>query len=207
MVEVCYPWHVVITHGFLTYLQDVNDCKTVSTGLMQSCPSYEVGSTSTDMIQRSEPDQEGHVHLNLDDGAMCSGTIYGWRYCFDPDDDQDTELILAMYRPQQNGTYQLVPGSYYELRTSGDFSSFTCKNITLTPSEYFTVKQNDVVAFCEGLNTQRVELFFEQPGSSLWYWDAGGCSESIIRTSDTISQINNRIFLLKALIGEFRSNP
>ena len=29
--------------------------------------------------------------------------------------DPPYALVLAMYRPQQNGTYQLVPGSYYQL--------------------------------------------------------------------------------------------
>ena len=42
------------------------------------------------------------MYLNLDQKAMCSGTVYGWRYCFDPDDGEENELVLAMYRRQPN---------------------------------------------------------------------------------------------------------
>ena len=153
------------------------------------------------MIKRSDP-QEGRVYLNLDQKAMCNGTVYGWRYCFDPDDDEKNELILAMYRPQQNGRYQLISGSYYELRL-GHYEDFTCRNISLTPSEYFTVQQNDVVAFCEELGTPRVEVFFSKPGGKVWRWNAGGCSEQNITNSKIPRRSNGRVFLLKAFISEF----
>ena len=141
------------------------------------------------------------MYLNLDEEAMCSGTVYGWRYCFDPDDDEENELVLAMYRPQQNGTYQLVPGSYYELRL-GLFSSFTCRNITLAPSEYFTIQQNDVVAFCERINKYNVEFFFSHTGGRVWHWSAGGCSNSTITVTGIPIEVNDRAFLLEAYIGK-----
>ena len=142
------------------------------------------------------------MYLNLDQKAMCSGTVYGWRYCFDPDDGEESELVLAMYRPQPNDRYQLISGSYYELRL-GHYENFTCRNITLTPSEYFTVQQNDVVAFCEKLMTHRVEVFFLKPGGRVWRWNAGGCSRQRIRNTYVPSQSDGSVFLLKAFISEF----
>ena len=168
---------------------------------MQSCSSSEVGTTSTDMIDHSNP-REGHVYLNLDEKVMCSGTVYRWRYCFDPDGDNNNQLVLAMYRPQQNGTYQLVPGSYYELNL-GRHDSFTCRDINLAHSERFTVQQNDVVAFCEKIGSNRVEVFFSKPGGRVWHWDAGGCSEQGIRSTNVPSQSDGSVFLLKAFISEF----
>ena len=170
---------------------------------MQSCPSYEVGSTADNRVGQTERPREGRVYLNLDKVAMCNGTVYGWRYCFDPDDDEPPqELVVAMYRPQQNGTYQLVPGSYYELRVEEALDSFTCRNITLQPSEYFTVQQSDVVAFCEKIDTSRVELYFLQSGSAVWRWNSGSCSELRILSTATLSRIKDRVFLLSAFIGE-----
>ena len=142
------------------------------------------------------------MYMNLDQKAMCSGTVYGWRYCFDPDHDEENELVLAMYRRQPNDRYQLISGSYYEL-TLGHYENFTCRNITLTPSEYFTVQQNDVVAFCEKLSTPRVEVFFLKPGGRVWRWNAGGCSQQRIRNTYVPSQYDGSVFLLKAFISEF----
>ena len=161
-----------------------------------SCP---VGTTSN--FQSSRNPSEGYVYLNPNEAATCSGTVYGWSYCFDPDDDIEQELIIGMYRPQQNGTYQLVPGSYHQLN-EGFYESFTCRNITLQPSEHFTVRENDVVGFCEEIDTPRVEIFFRQQGHSLMRWNAGGCSESRIAFTDIPAQQNNRVFLLSAFIGK-----
>ena len=172
---------------------------------MQSCPSHEVGSTARNQIgQRDDPGpEEGHVYLNMNEPAVCSGTVYGWRYCFDPDDDPPHVTVLAMYRPQQNGSCQLVPGSYYLLTLEEDLDRFSCRSTTLEPSEYFTVQENDVVAVCETPMTQRVEVFFRRSGNTLQSWNAGGCSESQITSSPLqLSNRNNRVFLLSAIIGK-----
>ena len=105
---------------------------------------------------------------------------------FGPDNsDPPYALVLAVYRPRQNGTYQLVPGSYYQLTVDEKPDPFLCRSTTLEPSEYFTVQENDVVAFCEPLNTRRVEVFFNRRGqrNSLQFWNAGGCFESEIMSS------------------------
>ena len=175
-------------------------------GFMQSCPSYEVGSTAHNQNDQREDPQERQVYLNMNEAAVCSGTVYGWRYCFEPDGDAPPHaIVLAMYRHQQNGAYQLVPGSYYLLTIKEDLDTFSCRSTTLEPSEYFTVQENDVVAFCEPLNTRHVEVFFRQGGNSLRSWNAGGCSESQITSSPLqlrIYNTNNRVFLLSALISE-----
>ena len=147
---------------------------------------------------------EGRVYLNLDEEASCSGTVYGWRYCFDDNNDPPQEMVLAMYRPQQDGTYQLVPGSYYELRVEEEVNSFACRNITLQPSEHFPVQQGDVVAICRKDNTRRVELYFRQSDRTLSSWDPGMCSEASIMSSSTytLSRRDSRVFLLSAFISK-----
>ena len=191
-------------HSQLCYLlHKASFISTVSMGFMQSCPSYEVGSTARNQNPRRAP-QEGSVYLNMNEAALCNGTVYGWRYCFQPDDDDPPHtIVLAVYHPQQNGSYQLVPGSYYSLTIEEDLDRFSCRSTTLVPSEYFTVQENDVVAFCEPLMTLRVELFFRRGGNTLQLWNAGGCSESQIMSSPLqLSNRNDRVFLLSALIGK-----
>ena len=106
-----------------------------------------------------------------------------------------------MYRPDQSsGTYSLVEGSYYELTIdSNNVDSITCRNISLQLSERFSVQENDVVGFCEDMDTL---LYFERPGSSLWRWNAGSCSESSVSSSGGLSERNDRTFLISALIGK-----
>ena len=173
-------------------------------GFMQSCPSHEVGSTiSNQNDQRGSP-EEGHVYLNIYEAAVCNGTVYEWTYCFGPDgNDPPHTLVLAMYRPQQNGSYHLVPGSYYLLTVEERPDPFLCRSTILEPSEYFTVQENDVVAFCEPIDTDRVELYYERSGNLLQSWNAGGCSESQVMSSpQQLRNMNNRVFLLSALIGK-----
>ena len=175
-------------------------------GFMQSfaSSSCEVGSTTHNNNLRQIPG-EGRVYLNTNETTVCNGTVYGWRYCFDPDGDNPPHtIVLAMYYPQQNGSYQLVPGSYYVLTIEEleDLNTFSCRSTILEPSEYFTVQEKGVVAFCEPLDTLRVEVFFRRDGKSLMFWNAGGCSEAQIMSSPLqLSNRNNRVFLLSALIG------
>ena len=153
-----------------------------------------------------DPDPEkGRVYLNLDEVASCNGTVYGWRYCFDDNNDPPQEMVLAMYRPQQDGTYQLVPGSYYELKLEEQVTSFGCRNMTLQPSEQFPVQQGDAVAICRKDNDNRhMELHFSLSDHTLWSWDPGMCSESSIMSSSTytLSRDDSRVLLLSAFISK-----
>ena len=106
-----------------------------------------------------------------------------------------------MYRPDQSsGTYSLVEGSYYELTIDSDnVDSITCRNISLQLSERFAVQENNVVGFCEDMDRFQ---HFERSGSSLWRWNAGSCSESSVSSSGGLSERDDRIFLISALIGK-----
>ena len=163
------------------------------------------GTTTTDGARRDP--EEGVVYLNVNKAAACNGTVTGWRYCFDPDDDPQQQLIIAMYRPQLNGTYKLIPGSYRQL-DEGFEESYTCRNITLQPSEYFTVQENDVVAFCEEISTQRIEIYFQtsRRSDTVSFWIAGGCSESTISHTEVPLERERREFLLTANIGEIMTH-
>ena len=157
------------------------------------------GTTGTAAGERRNP-RNGWVHINNNEVATCNGTVYGWSYCLDPvDDRQAQEIQIAMYRLQPNGTYSLVEGSYHELKIDEQMNSFTCGNITLQPSERFTVRQDDVVGFCEKSDT--IEYYIKR-GSLLLRWDASGCSESQLSSSGTISERRDRELLLSALIGK-----
>ena len=90
--------------------------------------------------------------------AMCTSTI--------------TKQPLVM-ELQPNETYRLVEGSYYELKFDEEMDSFSCGNISLQPSERFTVRQGDVVGFCEESDTV---WYHENRDSSLLRWHASGCS-------------------------------
>ncbi|CAI8057363.1 Fibrillin-3 [Geodia barretti] len=163
-----------------------------------------VGSTtsSSSIIANRQGPTEGRVYLNLNNGARTSGTVYSWTYCYSADGDPPPyELVIAMYRPQPNGTYQLIPGSYRELRiTTRLGSTFDCRDIDLDTSDFFKVQPNDVVGVCEPFNSRRVEIFFSAPGSFL-SWNAGSCSEDRISSSRSSLAESQRIFLLRASIN------
>ena len=65
--------------------------------------------TDYDADMNTRNPAEGFIYLNTNKVAMCNGTVYGWRYCFDDDDDEPPlELVVAMYRPQRDGTFRLI---------------------------------------------------------------------------------------------------
>ena len=95
---------------------------------MQSCPP--VGTTDYEADMSTRNPRDGYVNLNTNEVAMCNGTVHGWRYCSGDDNEPPLELVLAMYRPQRDRTFRMVPG-----RPEENFESFTCRNISLESSE------------------------------------------------------------------------
>ena len=186
---------LIKTNGFVTKckLFSVTGGSAVSSGAGLTRPSLPIISVR----------QEGRVYLDLNNRAEASGTVYRWTYCYSADGDPPPyELVIAMYRRQQNGAYQLVPGSYRKLRITTPLgNSFDCQDIDLQTSEYFSVQTNDVVAVCEPINVARVELFFFYPAASLSGWNAGSCSSNRISTSGILSTTQTTI-LLRASISK-----
>ena len=179
----------------------------VSPGLSQLCPTYEAGFTgqNRDRIRYPAP---GRLYMNLEEVSPCAGTVYGWHYCFDPDGvSPPYDMVLAMYSQTEDNPYQLVPGSYYELRVNEEVESFTCRNITLDPSEYFSVQEGDVVAICREVNKNNVVgLYFELQGHDLRYWEPGSCSETSIESPNNFQDLflkPERVTLLSAYISKF----
>ena len=173
---------------------------------MGSAVSSSAGSTRASLSvinARQNVVIEGRVFLDLNNRAEASGTVYRWTYCYSADGDPPPyELVIAMYRRQQNGSYQLVPGSYRQLRVTTPLgNSFDCQDIDLQTSEYFSVQTNDVVAVCEPINVTRFELFFFDPTASLSGWNAGSCSSNRITTSGILSTTQTTI-LLRASISK-----
>ena len=183
--------------------QYINVCFAVSLG---STVSSIVGSTtsSSSIIDDRQGPTEGRVYLNLNNGTRTSGTVYSWTYCYSADGDPPPyELVIAMYRPQPNGTYQLIPGSYQELRiTTRLGSTFDCRDIDLETSDFFKVQPNDVVGVCEPFDSGRVEIFFSAPDTFV-SWDAGSCREDRISSSrSSLAESQGTIFLLRASISK-----
>ena len=175
----------------------------VSPGVSQLCPTYEVGYTGQDMYSRQYP-IPGRLYMNLEEVSPCAGTVYGWHYCFDPDNDSPPHgIVLAMYSQKRNNSYQLVPGSYYELWVSEEVESFTCRNITLEPSEYFSVQEGDVVAICRNVEVDNViQLYFKLQYHDVWYWQPGSCSETSIMSPSSFRLRPDRVMLLSAYISK-----
>ena len=138
------------------------------------------------------------------DEAQCDGTVYGWRYCFDPG-SPPRKIVVAMYNRNSNdNSYQLIPGSRYQVTVEEDVNSFTCRNITLTPSELFPVQRRAVVAICEEQGTNNVKLFFESRSRSrLGFFLVDSCSENDIVESSSILSVQSRVMLLSAYISMF----
>ena len=167
-------------------------------GAAQTCRA---GTSTASSIGDTRNPRNGYVYLNLNQVATCNGTVQGWSYCFEPFNSNPTQdLIFAMYRWQpSNGAYTLVQGSYHQLTIDNNVDSLTCRNLSLQPSERFTVQENDVVAFCEFLDTFR---YFETSEGSLWMWNAGGCSEQAITSSGFLFNCPDRAFIISAIIGK-----
>ena len=167
-------------------------------GAAQTCRAGT--STASSIGDRRNP-RNGYVYLNMNQVATCNGKVQGWSYCFEPFNSNPTQdLIIAMYRWQpSNGAYTLVQGSYHQLTIDSNVDQLTCRNLSLQPSERFTVQENDVVAFCEFLDTFR---YFETSEGSLWMWNAGGCSEQAITSSGFLFNCPDRAFVISAIIGK-----
>ena len=63
---------------FFYLLNKASFISTVSMGFMQSCPSHETTARNRN-DERGDP-EEGRVYLNMNEVAVCSGTVYGWSY-------------------------------------------------------------------------------------------------------------------------------
>ena len=102
-----------------------------------------------------------------------------------------------MYHSGDDDSYELVSGSLYSLIVEGNIDSYTCRDIFLNSSEYFSIQQGDMVAACWS-GTNRVELFGRRqlPNSLV---SGGQCSQEVI--DETIINIRRALFL-KAYISK-----
>ena len=65
-----------------------------------------------------------------------------------------------------------------------------------------------MVAFCEEIDTTRIEIYFDTDSESdeVFYWDAGGCSESTISNTGIPFSVREREFVLAANIGKISAH-
>ena len=125
----------------------------VSTVCGEPCPSYEIGySPDIGFPETAGPLESAHVYINVDDPVQCSGKVYAWLLCplLESDDELSgsLELVLAMYRFQQNGNLSIVKRSYYELNMSAEYFDGDCIHVPLERSKWFDVVEGDMLAAC-----------------------------------------------------------
>lgn len=155
----------------------------------QTCPSYEVGESFDlgSLASRRTPSRNT-VYINTvstavsTDSAPCAGMVYGWRLCSHPF-TAPASVQLSMYRRGGNNSYRLVNGSVYELTLQTSISSYTCLDMLLDGSEYFSVEQGDMVAACWNEDgSTRVENFRR---AIVGLVSGGSCSQAVINEPGT----------------------
>ena len=164
----------------------------------QICPSYEVGYIRSFPGGQREP-ETATVYINTQEVAPCDGTVYGWQYCSNPTsvEDSPSQVQVSMYRSGDDDSYELVSGSLYSLIVEGNIDSYTCRDIFLNSSEYFSIQQGDMVAACWS-GTNRVELFGRRQLFPNILVSGGQCSQEVIDETTTI----RRALFLKAYISK-----
>ena len=150
----------------------------------QTCPSYEVGESNNLGLASSRTPSRNTVYINTvsTDSAPCAGMVYGWRLC-SHSFTAPASVQLSMYRRGDGNSYQLVDGSVYELTLQSSISSYTCLDMLLDGSEYFSVEQGDMVAACWNEDgSTRVENFRRALVSLV---SGGSCFQAVINEPGT----------------------
>ena len=157
--------------------------------------------------------------MNFGAPAQCNGTVKSWRYYSynrylqDDDECEGREYytsIFMVYRQSGPFTYEPVPGSMkyvtIALRCPRD-GGFRYREALLTPSEQFTIQQNDIVAAClldtSSSNPIRVVGYEDSgPSKDVYQYNEPNfeqCTPSQLQTIDTQNSafiLNNGIYRL-----------
>ena len=158
--------------------------------------------------------------MNFGAPAQCNGTVTSWQYCYynvNPDDDCDESSddtisyrsVFLVYRKIGTSTYAPVPGTSKLVTLTPSCSSggrqLPCQEVALSPSEQFSVQQNDIIAACLP-SVRSLRVVGEQssgPSMGVYQYDASGfaqCSDSQLPI--VFAETQGSIFTLNS--GRFR---
>ena len=145
------------------------------------------------------------VYINADDPAECNGEVYGWRICpqysYRSDSYNESEtftVVLSMYSDYAHERFFIVDGSYMELNLTEDQLQDECFDYVLEPSQYFRVKEGNLVAVCWHDEGNRIELAIRQSDKNLITGRVDSCSQTSVHSIETLDDRENRVLLLSA---------
>ena len=175
---------------------------TVNRHLAQNCPAHKVGFTDTKQIS-ARSINVANVYVNVEDPATCGGLVYGWNYCSNSASGP-LEVVISMYHTSGNGNYELVNGSYYELKDEQINSSgaFACRKIVLDPTQRFIIQEGDCVAACWNSNENSLQLLGISSNNNLYQRTTGICSGEVTASLSDLSRRRRTALLLFALISK-----
>lgn len=115
----------------------------------QTCPSP-IGSALTNPIRESS---NTGFYLNLDNPAVCSGTVVAWHFCYYRLIETNVAAFVV-YRQSPDGNYQELSESYRVVarqeanKRKKRQTGFNCEDIPLPLGEQFDVQVGDVLGAC-----------------------------------------------------------
>ena len=175
----------------------------------------------SDVKTRFSQSSRERLFMNFGAPAQCNGTVTSWQYCYynvNPDDDDCAESsddtisyrsVFLVYRKIGASTYAPVPGTRKLVTLTPSCSSggrqLPCQEVALSPSEQFSVQQNDIIAACLP-SVRSIRVVGEQssgPSMGVYQYDASGfaqCSDSQLPI--VFAETQGSIFTLNS--GRFR---
>jgi len=184
----------------------------VCTVVSQTCPSYTAGFTGDSEIH---PSSAGAIYVNDAPAhrAPCDGTVYAWHYCYYPENDHNNEVAFGVY-DSANDQFILRDESYYLLDLDSRENSFTCGNITLTPSQQFQIYEGDRVGACmRGSKTNFLHILAERASSDVsvvrWGQNSGNCRENnkqVQRSNGQPASLPSSVLHLYVNIGKLNKS-
>ena len=155
-----------------------------------------IGSDNRIQYEAESQSLGGRLYLNIDNPALCSGTITRWEYCFYPPIDNGTyHILFAIYR--QSDAFPNIP--FYQSRSprlnltiSIDYKvdeGFLCSSIF--PAEQISVQQGDIIGICLP-RTNTLDIVSDTSGEHL-------NGDRLLYREDDCSDIPGTIFHLPPL--------
>ena len=187
----------------------------------QGTPSNTCPLLGSDITTRFTQSTRERLFMNFGAPAQCNGTVTSWTYCYynvNSDDDCDEgsddsvsyRSVFLVYRKTGTSNQYAPVLETTKLVTLSPSCSIgrrqlPCQEVVLSPSEQFSVQQNDVIAACLP-STGSVRVVGEQsagPSMGVYQYNDNGfarCSDSQLPT--VVADTQSNTFTLNG--GRFR---
>ena len=155
-----------------------------------------IGSDNRIQYEAESQSLGGRLYLNIDNPALCSGTVTRWEYCFYPPIDNGTyHILFAIYR--QSDAFPNIP--FYQSRSprlnltisidNKVDEGFLCNSFF--PAEQISVQQGDIIGICLP-RTNTLDIVSDTSGEHL-------SGDRLLYREDDCSDIPGTIFHLPPL--------